>query len=120
MPELRHCVVSGIIGERGGKRVQQKLRALALPALWQKARQLDLQNAAMLVDLDALHGFGRTQIVLFFDAGSRVNQMAQPTGDPLGSQRRVRRQHLVVVGISSVSDRNRNRSAVVSMRQPRQ
>ena len=31
---------------------------------------------------------------------SRVNQMAQPAGDPLGSQRRVRRQHLVVVGIA--------------------
>ena len=100
MLKLRHGVVGGVIGERGGKRIQQKLRALALPALWQKARELDLQNAAIFADLNTLHGFSRTQIFLFFDAGSGIDQVAQPAGDPLGPQRRIRGQHLVVVGIT--------------------
>lgn len=65
MLKLRHGVVGGVIGERGGKRIQQKLRALALPALWQKARELNLQNAAIFADLNTLHGFSRTQIFLF-------------------------------------------------------
>ena len=100
MLKLRHSVVGGVIGERGGKRIQQELRALALPALWQKARELDLQNAVIFADLNTLHGFSRLQIFLFFDAGSGIDQVAQPAGDPLGPQRRIRGQHLVVVGIT--------------------
>lgn len=100
MPQARHGMAFRKLTQGGCKRFEQKLRALPLLSLRKQTGQLDFNDAVLTLDLHALHNCGRCEVFLFFYRGGRINEMPEPTGNPLGPQRRVGGQYLVVFGIA--------------------
>ena len=97
---MGQSVLFGVLLQGKIEGVQQKLGALPLPALWQKAGQRHRKHLVFIGDGDTVHHTGGFKVIALADCRAGINQMPQPAGNTLCPQRGIGGKSLIVIGVT--------------------